>query len=400
MNVDKKDIWLHYLAALKETEVTNYGVMNRNLTIALYNDLDEYTIEKFVVESKLWFKKMLLEFDQQSLALFGGLCDLAFSFWMVNKKRAVYEKELKILDEIIFNSLEKKISYLCSNQKYIIEKDFDTISGLAGIVSYCFLRKNYFDELNEQIIKLFVSKTNGTTGWKIEKNFLDSAYKKIFPNGYINLSISHGILGPLVTMCEAFRRGYEIDGLKESIEKILHFYANTLDGNRDEIPCIIDASEEKKRLFYDRDSWSYGTTVMLYSISKAAELIKDNERHSLYRNILFDKIRTRVDVREYKCISSTLINGYAGILCLLKKLQKEEGNAMIDERVSVLEKQLLEKYDPTTKFGFKHYEYKWHQHNRWSVESYDSPGIACGALGVIMAIQGDEDIVKTHLLLY
>lgn len=74
------------------------------------------------------------------------------------------------------------------------EADFDVISGLSGIAHYCFLKEDMYHEILQEIIKLFIQKTNSSSGWKIKNANLDMTYRKKFPNGYFNFGMSHGML--------------------------------------------------------------------------------------------------------------------------------------------------------------------------------------------------------------
>ena len=324
MKIEEKlnnSIWPHFLNSLDKTEVNQYGVINRNWSIASCTNIEKRMLDKFQFESKKWLHNYLSSnSSKNNLALYGGLCDLASSFRRANEKFSFYEEEMKILNQEIYILLEKRIELLNSQIDDIAEHEFDTISGLAGIVNYCFQNDSFFHDLNEKILKIFILKSNSETGWKIQNRYLDEAYRKTFPCGYINLSISHGVLGPLISMSHALEIGYKIDGLEDSVKKIMKLYEMYFDMKSGKIPCIVDVSNEKKNVFYNRDSWSYGSAVIFFGLMKASKLVRDDKSYCIYRKALLDRLVLGNDFDKWGFVSPTLLNGYSGILCLLKKL--------------------------------------------------------------------------------
>ena len=400
MRIEKKlneEIWPHFLKALDKTSIDKYGVINRNLSCAMAIKSENTILEKFQIEVKLWISQYLnLNLKGEPLDLFGGLCDLAFSFWKTNQSCNMYEVESKVIDEIILMKLKKNIAEMKRRIDDMEEADFDVISGLSGIAHYCFLKEDMYHEILQEIIKLFIQKTNSSSGWKIKNANLDMTYRKKFPNGYFNFGMSHGMLGPLIVMYKAFNKGYQVNGLRESIQCLLEKYGKVLDYETKKLPCIVDAKDENQKLFYERDSWSYGTSIIFYSLMQAAKAIRCDNLYHLYKDVLLRKIFFNNKLEKYNFISPTIVNGYGGMLCLLKEFYKMENSEQILREIENLEEHLMNMYDEKSTFGFRHYEYRYNN-NEWFVEGYNLEGFSYGALGVISAIQGDDDIMRYHL---
>ena len=64
--------------------------------------------------------------------------------------------------------LKKNIAEMKRRIDDMEEADFDVISGLSGIAHYCFLKEDMYHEILQEIIKLFIQKTNSSSGWKIK----------------------------------------------------------------------------------------------------------------------------------------------------------------------------------------------------------------------------------------
>ena len=171
-----------------------------------------------------------------------------------------------------------------------------------------------------------------------------------------------------------------------------------MDSEAKKLPCIVDAKNEKQKIFYERDSWSYGTSIIFYSLMQAAKAIRRDDLYHLYKDILLRKIIFNNKLEKYNFISPTIVNGYGGMLCLLKEFYKMENLEQVLREIENLEEHLINMYDEKSIFGFQHYEYKCNKHE-WFVDSYNLEGFPYGALGVISAIQGDADIMRYHLFL-
>ena len=173
------------------------------------------------------------------------------------------------------------------------------------------------------------------------------------------LEMSHGMLGPLIVMYKAFNKGYQVTGLRESIQCLLEKYGKVLDYETKKLPCIVDAKDENQKLFYERDSWSYGTSIIFYSLMQAAKAIRCDNLYHLYKDVLLRKIFFNNKLEKYNFISPTIVNGYGGMLCLLKEFYKMENSEQILREIENLEEHLMNMYDEKSTFGFRHYEYRY-----------------------------------------
>ena len=111
---------------------------------------------------------------------------------------------------------------------------YDCIGGISGILSYLvdteigkkqeellFPLVRYLTSLTdkyqykkEQVLRFHIPKANLYTDFE----------RKLYPNGHLNFSLSHGMLGPLIALGKAKRNGIELKGMNEAINTIQELY--------------------------------------------------------------------------------------------------------------------------------------------------------------------------------
>ena len=79
----------------------------------------------------------------------------------------------------------------------------------------------------KSIIKFHVLQPNQNPNFNQEK----------FKRGNINFGLAHGMLGPLIALAKAHAKGFNIEGLKDGIEKVYHLYEVFQVVNEEKIPC-------------------------------------------------------------------------------------------------------------------------------------------------------------------
>ena len=169
--------------------------------------------------------------------------------------------------------------------------NYDTIQGLSGILNYMLindLNKTCFMKQIKDILHYFVKlskkynyKKFDVPYWHISaKNLFLQEERDIFPDGVINLGVSHGISGPLIVMSKAFNSNIQVSGLREAILSISELLTSNLDTKHKNWPSMIDIRKlnNKKTIFEDsRDAWCYGRPGVAYSLLKASQALKNKK---------------------------------------------------------------------------------------------------------------------------
>ncbi len=140
-----------------------------------------------------------------------------------------YERELARLDRaverIVLSRLEQAHARMDAGELALLS-EFDTIRGLTGLGALLLARDPQgplFQGLLAALVRLTEPVTvhgRSLPGWWSPVGpggRVDAA----FPGGHANTGMAHGIAGPLTLLAAALRRGIEVDGHVEAIERIL-----------------------------------------------------------------------------------------------------------------------------------------------------------------------------------
>lgn len=361
-------VFSFYFKRIDEMPMHLQGIINRNFYISITRKIEEaYEIYKKMRSSIRSYVNHVP--DNVTLALFGGLTELGLALWSVNQKYGLYKQEIEKLNDIIYARLSCEISYLRGKQEINGFEIFDVISGLSGIVNYCFLYQSFFHELIAEVMKLFAAQD----------------FTKHHDYG-----MAHGMSGALSIMEKSLRAGMQISGMQEKIEELIQCFFQILSGE--------ESGKERLSWTVERDSWSYGMTTMLWTIMCAAESVNDEKSYELTKELILKHLKKCKSRDGFKLISPTVVNGYGGLLAVLKQYWKKTDDSVVEKYADGIQKHLLLKFNPDSKFGYQHFEYRCSYQNVWSVEKYDLEGFAYGALGVLMTLS-DSESMNIHLLI-
>jgi hypothetical protein len=208
---------------------------------------------------------------------------------------------------------------------------------------------------------------------------------RLYPNGNLNCGLAHGIPGPLGLMALALRSGVEVNGLKESIDRI----ANWLSQNRVDDAWGVNwptavplAPEGGSAAGYpppaapSRSAWCYGGPGVARALWLAGEAL-DNPG---YRELAVEAMKA-VYLRPVwwrRIDSPTFCHGVAGLLQTTLRFANDTGSPPFAEAAETLTEQLLSLYDPDSLLGYRSLEP--------GGQGVDQPALLDGAPGVVLVL--------------
>jgi hypothetical protein len=344
------------------------------------------------------------------LSLFGGLAEVALSVYTVNKQTNNYGKFLDKLNILLTNQLIYLIDSLYHKIDDLREDDYDSISGLSGIASYLLLLEGY-DEITEKVLELMVhicsyKNINGIhiPNWHIQSENIDEDSKMSYPRGYLNLSLAHGIAGPLVILSKAYKKGIIIKGQREAILNIVNIYRkfSLVTDKFTYLPGILSlegylsgVSEHKKV----REGWCYGGIGIARALYIAADALEDHEVRGWAYKIIEE--RAQMNIEEYDMISPTLCHGYAGILSILAITARERDGVIVTKRINIVRKQIVSMFNVASKYGFLDIEIR-NKNEKYVRTAEDTCIFLIGASGVVLALLSlnhESTLLDSHLLI-
>lgn len=330
----------------------------------------------------------------RNLSLYGGLAGINYSIFNASHERKRYQKLLSVLDTVLLTQTNKYIKEL-KKRKNTFEAAYDVISGLSGIGRYLLTdNKNiefiktlrelltYLVDLNQQIkVKEYY-----VPGWYIDNESLHSEKeRKLYPNGYFNCGLSHGIPGPLSLLSIALKAGIEVEGQREAIRTIASWL---IEKKREDAygiywPLKISFKEEVYNIFEypktTKDAWCYGAPGVCRSLFLAGEALNIQEFCNI-GTIGFESIFKR-PFEELNIPSPTICHGISGLLQVTERMAESSGLRSFAEQKVKLIYHLIQSYNNSFPFLFQDLEP--------TIEGYqgvNKPGYLEGASGIALSL--------------
>ncbi|WP_435111746.1 lanthionine synthetase C family protein [Nocardiopsis synnemataformans] len=262
-----------------------------------------------------------------SAHLYYGAPAVAFVLHRASAVRPGYERELarlnRTVDRIVLSRLEQAHARMNAGELALLS-EFDTIRGLTGLGALL-LARDPQGSLLRDLLAYLVRLTEPVTvhgrmlpGWWSPVGpggRVDAA----FPGGHANTGMAHGIAGPLTLLATALRRGIEVDGHVEAIERILGW----LDTWQRSSPAGAWWPYWITRAQLDgtcglvgpqRPSWCYGAAGVARAQLLAADDLGDQRRYAVAQSTL---ARVFTDISTSPtALDSSLCHGRTGLAVL------------------------------------------------------------------------------------
>jgi lantibiotic biosynthesis protein len=238
--------------------------------------------------------------------------------------------------------------------------EFDLIYGLTGIGAYLFRHAPGSDAL-EQILRYLVRLTEPlradgeiTPGWWTghDPSFTSSP---AFAGGHGNHGLAHGIAGPLALLALTYRRGAEVEGHADAIERISAW----LDTWRQEgdhgpwWPQWITRDELRTRRPLQpgplRPSWCYGTPGLARAQQLAGIATGDTRRQHVAERALAHCLSDPAQLG--RITDTSLCHGWAGLFQTAWHAARDARNPEIVACLPHLEDRFIQHSRPGTAEG-------------------------------------------------
>ncbi len=348
-------------------------------------------------EYKKHFDKLLAEHLSQPgwlanspLSLSSGLSGVALAVECASDNGRNYQRVLFGIDSALAARIDSILSTVERYQDHCALPDYDAISGLAGIGTYLLMRPDGADNRAqiERILKVLIDlsqSVNGIPKYKTPRNLLDKwfAADERFQHGLLNLGLSHGIPGPLMTLSLAKLNGFVSEGLDTALETLADILIKT--AQRDEwginwasaVPLSEDQNSFVMGPLYTRTAWCYGSPGVasaLYTAGRALE-------NSTYKKFAVDSMRDAVArPTKYRCLEgSAFCHGRAGLLQVLLRFHNATHDQIFAEAATQIFDEIVNLFSPEFAFGFKNY-------HKESMDGDDDPRLFDGAAGTALVL--------------
>lgn len=213
-------------------------------------------------------------------------------------------------------------------------REFDLINGLTGIGVYLLYQYNEGDLLRN-VLSYLVRLTEPLTvdgqvlpGWWTGNGPSDQPSPD-WPGGHANLSLAHGIAGPLALLASAMAHEITVPGHAEAIERIYGFLDRWRCGTRAQPwwPGMISPAEWKTgtvvQVDPQRPSWCYGTPGLTRAQQLAALALGQRRRQRHAEAALAACIADDMQLSQIGDVS--LCHGWAGVVQTVRRAAADAG---------------------------------------------------------------------------
>jgi lantibiotic biosynthesis protein len=290
---------------------------------------------------------------RSNVGLYLGAPALAFVMHAAAGGTSRYRRALQRLDEATSTLTRSRLAAAEARMgrgERPTMKEFDLIYGLTGLGAY-HLRVHPDHAITGEVFAYLVRLTHPLTatdelpGWWTDVSPSGDVHTD-FPHGHGNLSVSHGIGGPLALLSMALLRDLPVVGLKEAVERICawtdHWRQHDERGNA-WWPGLISLAEARDRRVEERPlprpSWCYGIAGSARTQQLAGMALNDPARQETAERALLAVLR---DSAQLELLPGTgLCHGMAGLVQSAWRVAADSRVPGIEAELSHLTKRLI-----------------------------------------------------------
>jgi lantibiotic biosynthesis protein len=318
-------------------------------------------------------------------ALFGGTAGFALVLESFQRAEPGYRTAR---DAVLGRLAEQVLAREWRPRAGVADDEYDVISGASGIVA-CLVSVDSLGARAEAALRVLLDYLVGLadTDQTRERWFVPPPHYKhaeqhdLFPNGYVDLGLAHGLPGPLAALSLAWEAGHRVDGQRAAIERMSAW----LLGRRRPDPwgwhwpsqVGVGASRpEAEEPLPTRSAWCYGDPGVAAALWLAGRATGDERLCERATQAMEAVLQRPAEVR--RVFSPTLCHGLAGVLAICLRFAEGAASPRIHSAVAEHAEQVLGRCDPGLPLGVRDEDVPGNL--------VDDPSFVTGADGVATAL--------------
>ncbi|MET8863866.1 lanthionine synthetase C family protein [Nonomuraea sp. NPDC004580] len=310
-----------------------------------------------------------------------------------------YARTLRGLDSRLAQQLD---GFGAAADRALTVHDYDVISGLAGILGYASRRPATVHVVIERLVARCATghgplTTSRWTPWRIApENYGRDGERELYPHGYVDLGLAHGLPGPLAALSRAWLAGHRAPGMRGAIRGLAdQLVAASWWGEHGRTWSRVmpfDASGEiAPRLGQPSEpAYCYGAPGITSALLDAAEALGD----ASVRAVAVEGFEAALRLLEARprTLGPGLCHGVGGVLLICRAFAVRTGSAAARAALECLVERLLGGCDPGHPLIVRDYKPQVtgepgsplaaSRGGAW----IDQPGLLEGAAGVALAL--------------
>lgn len=392
----------HSESIRKQHSPTSLGSGHPSLCV-MYSELDRlYPTEGWDVIAHQYMVEIQKGLNSNGLSWLGmwsGFAGIGLATHCLSRDGTRYQTMQSTINNLLVSAVPDFVQKANENLgRAVKSEDFEVINGLAGLARYLLFFKDV-DKVKEclrRILTYFVALSDShlkedriIPNWYVPReSYLVERDRALYPNGKMNLGLSHGITGPLAFLALSIIHGVEVDGQKEAIKKIVDVLLKwkRADQYGPLWPQVVSWEEwvdgKLQRAPIPYESWCYGPP----GIGRVLWLCGQALSESNWNKIAIDAF-TGASKRPHhlwNIVSPTICHGFAGLLQLSQRMYSESNCIAINELRDALVYRVINHYDEDLPFGFADISY---DHKKVVKNPYNI-GLLEGVSGILTVLTG------------
>lgn len=320
-----------------------------------------------------------------NISLCYGFAGYVYALEFLSKYSKGYDDLLDTLETILVTLTRDRLREI-KRANIVKEEYFDVIQGVSSAGKYLISKEKLtleYGKLVEEILCYLEELINKEPAIYTEY-MPNEKLKKKFPNGYINLGVAHGILGPLYVLA----LGYKKFGRSEylfSVERGLRYYEETFHTNKNgriigwngRVSVGMESEE-----FRFNSSWCYGSLGMarvLYNISK---IIDSKQLRELSTDVFFSAINY---LKSSEILNNAICHGRSGTMLLFNLMYLDTGEKQFKTISDNLFSEIINEASDS-KYMFVERDIYFRGVNYDEIVDYIDFGLLNGVSGIVLAL--------------
>jgi hypothetical protein len=294
--------------------------------------------------------------------IYSGPGALAMAILVAHRATGGYDNALRGLDAYQRRLVRAAVPGLASGPM-ATNGAFETVRGLAGIGRYLLARGSSCQEELVLLLDCLIAMTADADhrGRRVPRWWALAApargQEPQFPDGHLNLGLSHGVSGPLALLSLAWSQGVRTDGHREAIESLAGLLTRwaVSDGPGVRWPGYLTLEEWTRgrvtRPRSHRPSWCYGAPGVSRALQLAAVALDRADWHAAVRASVLSLLaepRERWGVED-----GALCHGWGGLLHLFGLLNEHLADERLARAADGIAALLTGAFDEQAPFGYR-----------------------------------------------
>ena len=327
-----------------------------------------------------------------------GLTGIAYAFDYCLKKTGKFENIVNVIEDRLLFFMDIELANIRKKKyQHLKESEYDLITGLSGAANYFLLKKeiknkeqiekvlDYFSELfysEDKIVNVLI---------KPDEMVMDYLREQ-YPKGYINLGVSHGILGPMNALCQGYLK-FNNKKYKIALKRGISIYSNNIKKSYDIIkkkmvygwPGRLEI-ENKKYKYSENQSWCYGSLGMARVLYQIAVCLNEDNLKTICMKVVNSSIGYNISNDLMR--SNAICHGLAGKLMMLDRMYQDVKLEYLRDESEKYFMEIIKSADLNSKYIFKEFDIYFRGKMYDKGYEYIDLGILSGNTGIIMTLLG------------